>query len=326
MQEDDLHQNIQNAHDAKNDSDGQAAIVEKPGSAVQSMGQAGYGGVDFLSVAELSRRLGLPESSTRFYCKRFAAYLPHLGEGRRRRYSPQTLDVLRRVLFLMAKNKDARGVEKELPKYFPKVGPGIPRESAEAITGPIAEHGIHDESGEMGGIHGSPGGYVPLCSGSGGLDPDKILSLLERQTLALEGMAAGMNALCAELRSKPSVLPVQDGAEGSRTVPSAAALAGEQFASPVVAGQEVESAATPESGEPVESAGSVVGSASDSAVDVPVPLAPPALDELRRELNAELQSVKRLVSSLENTQQEDLQQLRDWLGRLAQELRQKTSS
>lgn len=296
MQEDNLQQNIQNSHDAKNDSDGQAGLTEKPDSSGPII-QPEDGGVDFLSVAELARRLSLPESSTRFYCKRFAAYLPYLGEGRRRRYSPQALDVLRRVLFLMAKNKDARGVEKELPKYFPRVHRGISRDIAATASG----DGIVEAPDD----YGSPEVCIPLCQPGEALVSDKIFSLLERQTLALEGLASGMNELCAELRSKLPALPPEGGAEDGH-------------AAPLKSGQPQPE--TPEKQTSVITGTSEPAQAAESAAYAP------ALQELRLELSGELQSLKRLVSSLENTQQEDLQQLRDWLGRLAQELRQKTIS
>ena len=38
------------------------------------------------SISDLARRFGLPESTARFYCKRFRDFLPHAGEGKRRRY------------------------------------------------------------------------------------------------------------------------------------------------------------------------------------------------------------------------------------------------
>lgn len=35
-----------------------------------------------LSIADISRHFSLPESTTRYYCKRFAAFIPSVGEGR----------------------------------------------------------------------------------------------------------------------------------------------------------------------------------------------------------------------------------------------------
>ena len=51
-----------------------------------------------LSIADISRHFSLPESTTRYYCKRFAAFIPSVGEGRRRRYRPETLEVIAAIL------------------------------------------------------------------------------------------------------------------------------------------------------------------------------------------------------------------------------------
>ena len=53
--------------------------------------------VELLTATEMARRLGIPESTARFYARRFSAFLPTVGEGRSRRYQPEALDVLRIV-------------------------------------------------------------------------------------------------------------------------------------------------------------------------------------------------------------------------------------
>lgn len=65
----------------------------------------------YLSMTELARRLDLPESTMRYYCKRFAKFLPYKGEGRRRRYSPETEKTLLFIANAMHRNKNATAVE-----------------------------------------------------------------------------------------------------------------------------------------------------------------------------------------------------------------------
>ena len=64
-----------------------------------------------LSIADISRHFSLPESTTRYYCKRFAAYIPSVGEGRRRRYRSETLDVIQAILDQMQKSRTAVAVD-----------------------------------------------------------------------------------------------------------------------------------------------------------------------------------------------------------------------
>lgn len=73
-----------------------------------------------LSIADISRHFSLPESTTRCYCKRFAAYIPSVGEGRRRRYRHETLTVIAAILEQMQKSRTAATVEEALQTRFPR--------------------------------------------------------------------------------------------------------------------------------------------------------------------------------------------------------------
>ena len=49
---------------------------------------------DGYTKAQLARYFHCPESTIRYYCARFAPYLPARGDGRGRRYAPSCLEVL----------------------------------------------------------------------------------------------------------------------------------------------------------------------------------------------------------------------------------------
>lgn len=113
-----------------------------------------------LSIADISRHFSLPESTTRYYCKRFAAFIPSVGEGRRRRYRPETLDVILTILEEMQKSRTASAVEDTLLGLFPR--------NALAVSGPT----LPSPSPAPQEFFSAP-----------------ALQLLERQTTALEGIA-----------------------------------------------------------------------------------------------------------------------------------------
>lgn len=48
-----------------------------------------------LTIAEIAKQLNIPESTARFYRDRFENYIPSVGEGRKKRYKPETIEVLR---------------------------------------------------------------------------------------------------------------------------------------------------------------------------------------------------------------------------------------
>ena len=132
-----------------------------------------------LSIADISRHFSLPESTTRYYCKRFAAYIPSVGEGRRRRYRHETLTVIAAILEQMQKSRTAATVEEALQTRFPRnalvVAPAQPpdQNTAAAVTAV----------------------------------PDAALQLLERQTTAVEAIAAVLRLLVERLPASPPSTP-----------------------------------------------------------------------------------------------------------------------
>ena len=114
-----------------------------------------------LSIADISRHFSLPESTTRYYCKRFAAFIPSVGDGRRRRYRKETLEVVAAILEEMQKSRTAAAVEVALEARFPR--------NALALS---QEHEC-----------------APVTGATQSLLSAGALHLLERQTHALELIA-----------------------------------------------------------------------------------------------------------------------------------------
>lgn len=73
-----------------------------------------------LTIVEIARHFSLPESTARYYCKRFAAFIPCCGEGRRRRFRQEVLPVIETILEVMRTARTASAVEAELEQRFPR--------------------------------------------------------------------------------------------------------------------------------------------------------------------------------------------------------------
>ena len=84
----------------------------------------------FLTVAEIARRLDLPESSVRFYRNRFESWIPTLGKGRSRRYRPEAVEILRVISDLMRAGQSVEAVEAELRRRFPMDATAITQTAA----------------------------------------------------------------------------------------------------------------------------------------------------------------------------------------------------
>lgn len=74
---------------------------------------------DLLTAAALAGELGIPESTTRYYLRRYAAWVPSAGEGRGKRYRREALDVLRFVADQHKAGLSADLVESSLSNRFP---------------------------------------------------------------------------------------------------------------------------------------------------------------------------------------------------------------
>ncbi|MCC8194002.1 MAG: helix-turn-helix domain-containing protein [Deltaproteobacteria bacterium] len=130
---------------------------------------------ELLTIAELARNLDLPESTTRYYCNRFAEHLPSVGEGRRRRFKPEALDVLRTIAETMRRDKNAYAVDLALRGTVPSVP-----------VAPVQHDLPFAPSGALAG---------------------QMLSMMESQTKALQDIAHAMNVFADRLTLAPVAAP-----------------------------------------------------------------------------------------------------------------------
>jgi DNA-binding transcriptional MerR regulator len=121
-----------------------------------------------LTIADIARHFSLPESTARYYCNRFAAYMPVCGEGRRKRYRKEALDVIHAVLEAMRDTRTAAGVEAMLAENFPCNALSL---MAPAASVPVPAEGLPVP------IQGMP------------------LQLIEQQSRALDGIASALALL-----------------------------------------------------------------------------------------------------------------------------------
>lgn len=180
-------------------------------------------GDTLLSIADISRHFSLPESTTRYYCKRFAAFIPSIGDGRRRRFRQETLAVIAAILEEMRKSRTAAAVENALERRFPRNA--------------LALSPLEEDAPALAPAQSAPG-FLPAGA----------IQLLERQTHALEVIAELMRLFLERLPQ----------AEGTA----------------------------------------------------------PDLARQQQALRKDLETLRGLLDASEKTQQADLEQLRDWMGRL----------
>jgi DNA-binding transcriptional MerR regulator len=170
-----------------------------------------------LSVAEIARRLDVPESTVHYWKNRFAQHLPSVGAGRQKRFRPEAVEVFAVIAEMLGAGHPAAEVMDILAQRYPLTPTPVPAQprpvpgSAPAL--PDAEI-LADVARTMGTeIARSIGDYIGRL-----LDPDIAQSqqdvrqmreevdhanaLIARQYEELEALR-GQNG---ELRGKMTVL------------------------------------------------------------------------------------------------------------------------
>lgn len=78
--------------------------------------------MELLTIAEISKRLELPESTIRSWRDRYAEFIPAVGTGRKRRYEPEAVEVFARIAALSDTYSSSRDVAEQLQashsRYF----------------------------------------------------------------------------------------------------------------------------------------------------------------------------------------------------------------
>ncbi len=75
-----------------------------------------------LSVAEIARRLDVPESTLHYWKNRFSQYVPSVGRGRLKRFRPEAVEAFRTVAELMKSGHAAEDVMAALAQSYPVQG------------------------------------------------------------------------------------------------------------------------------------------------------------------------------------------------------------
>jgi DNA-binding transcriptional MerR regulator len=96
-----------------------------------------------LTVRDIARELGLPESTVRYYRDAFAEYLPAVGTGRRRRYPLEAVPLLRVVAEGYAQNRARAEIEQALGELLG--GDGATAAQAAGVPAPAVRAPRHDD-------------------------------------------------------------------------------------------------------------------------------------------------------------------------------------
>ncbi|WP_371361409.1 hypothetical protein SRRS_28310 [Sporomusa rhizae] len=74
--------------------------------------------VELLSIKDISQELGIPQSTLRYYRDLFMDYLPATGEGKKKRFYPEAIEVFQVIAKGMHQNKNADDINHDLSSRF----------------------------------------------------------------------------------------------------------------------------------------------------------------------------------------------------------------
>lgn len=75
---------------------------------------------ELLTMAQIAKQLNLAESTARFYRNRFEEFIPSVGEGRKKRYTHETVEVLRFIAEGFNRNLTAMDIKDGLSRMAAK--------------------------------------------------------------------------------------------------------------------------------------------------------------------------------------------------------------
>lgn len=96
-----------------------------------------------LSVAEIARRLGVPESTVHYWKNRFAQHLPSTGSGRQKRFRPEAVEVFRVIAEMFSLGHSTQDVMEALGKRFPLTASLDGDHFAAGTDAPFSQKSMH---------------------------------------------------------------------------------------------------------------------------------------------------------------------------------------
>ena len=73
---------------------------------------------ELLTLHQISKTLGIPESSLRYYRGKFPEYIPSSGEGKTRRYHPEAVEVFSYIAQEIKKGKTTSDISEDISRRF----------------------------------------------------------------------------------------------------------------------------------------------------------------------------------------------------------------
>ncbi|MDF2875865.1 MAG: hypothetical protein K0R22_2548 [Sporomusa sp.] len=129
---------------------------------------------ELLSIKDISQELGIPQSTLRYYRDLFLDYLPAMGEGKKKRFYPEAVEVFQAIAKCMHQNKSSDDIANELDSRFTRF--------IEIDTEPQESSATYSHNDET--------GQSQALSTINQFDGSTIMAVIASQNQALQQIAA----------------------------------------------------------------------------------------------------------------------------------------
>ncbi|MBQ9536297.1 MAG: MerR family transcriptional regulator [Desulfovibrionaceae bacterium] len=149
------------------------------------------------TISDISRKFNIPESTCRYYCKRFSEYIPIVGEGRKKRFRQETINVMETIVEEMKKSRTCDAVEEILAIRFPRTALVVSQNHDNtnlSIRQSVKENTVEQCHDQISTVEKN---NLEISQNL----PPLVIEFMERQTLALEGIAKMFNSLLIHLNN-----------------------------------------------------------------------------------------------------------------------------
>jgi len=134
---------------------------------------------ELLSIKDISQELGIPQSTLRYYRDLFLDYLPAMGEGKKKRFYPEAVEVFQVIAKCMHQNKNADDITNELNNRFTRF--------IDIETEPQQSSATYSQTKKS--------GQLQSLSSINQVETSTIMAVIESQNQAMQQIAATISMI-----------------------------------------------------------------------------------------------------------------------------------
>ncbi len=164
-----------------------------------------------LSVAEIARRINVPESTVHYWKNRFARHLPSKGSGRQKRFKPQAVEIFMAISTMLKEGSTVGDVMERLQGEYPLNAERLDNGDSTPATYDLNEHPLQLASAMGLEIAKAVAdGLKSALSGESRMDLDQVGRQIEEAARRIAETSASLESLQEENTLMKNKMEIMD--------------------------------------------------------------------------------------------------------------------